>query len=82
MTVKGLRQFTQGAFAGLFMLAGAALVIGSVGNSFSLRWLEHPEATERLLWIEHTWRMVLLTLSFFGGFALAMLGWSLLPGKR
>lgn len=60
---------------------GALLVLVGVGvfgwvvvDDVMLRWWEHPEATNRLLWMQHTGRCFLHVVGFVAGLALMFFG--------
>lgn len=48
----------RNVFAAVVMLCGLGLIAFSAISEVKLRWFDHPEATERLLWVEHTWGML------------------------
>jgi hypothetical protein len=74
VTVNGIRRFARQAFGGLFLLVGVLLVLYGIVDNIRIAWIEYPEATKRLLWIEHTTRMIGNTAAFVGGLVLGGLG--------
>ncbi len=37
---------------------GIILVLWGLWIDLELQWISHPEKTHRLLWVEHTWRLL------------------------
>ncbi len=60
--------------AAVVTIAGAVLIISGIVLDIKLQWIDHPEATHRLLWIEHTGTMCGIFASGFFGFLMLTLG--------
>lgn len=74
MRVNGVCRFARQVLGGLFLLVGVLLVLYGIVDNIRITWIDHPEATQRLLWVEHTWRMIGNTAAFVGGFLVAGFG--------
>lgn len=66
----------------VILIVGAILLIGGAWFNIKLHWIDHPEATNRMLWIEHTWVMVLSPLAMLTGFILCAFGFILINEKN
>ncbi|RJQ25026.1 hypothetical protein C4577_06485 [Candidatus Parcubacteria bacterium] len=58
----------------LFVFLGILLLVfGAVWN-INLTWVQHPEMTNRMLWITYPWQCLGFTVSYFAGAILVSFG--------
>jgi SNF family Na+-dependent transporter len=49
---------------------GGLMILIAIGWNIKLNWIEHPEMTERLIWINHWDQCLAITALFVFGFLL------------
>lgn len=54
----------------LGMLIGLAMLLPGIAWGIKLAWIEHPEATRRLLWVNHWDQMLAITVLSLLGYVL------------